>query len=108
MHFNVPLAPVLIALALYLLAIRGLDGFSFGRDFRVVCVSFAIVGLVGALRLPRYAWHLLWYAPLTIVAAYFYSLRGLLALSRRLNRLGKDGVLNPEQIRRSIQDAVKD
>ena len=43
-----------------------------------------------------------------IVAAYFYSLRGLLALSRRLKRLGKDGVVDPEQIRRSIEDAVKD
>jgi hypothetical protein len=108
MGSDVSVAPLLIAAALYALAVGGSGWFPFARDFRVACVSFAIVGIAGAVLLPGYAWHLLWYTPVTIVAAYFYSLRGLLALSRRLNRLGRDGVVDPEQIRRSIQDAVKD
>ena len=108
MGSNVPLAPLLFAGALYTPAIAGTGWHPFVRDFRIACVSFAIVGFAGALLLPQHAWHLLWYAPVTIVAAYFYSLRGLLALGRRLKRLGKDGVVDPEQIRRSIEDAVKD
>ena len=49
---------------------------------------------------------LLWYTPVSIVTAFLYSLRGLLALGRRLDRLGEDGITDPEQLRRSIQDAV--
>ena len=56
MFFDVPLAPVVTALVLYGLALRALWRFTFARDFRVACLSFAVVGLAGAVIHPSYAW----------------------------------------------------
>ena len=76
------------------------------RDFRNVAFALGMIGLVVAAIKPELRWHLLWWTPLSLVIAYFYALRRLFALSHRVNRIDKQGISDPEEIRRILQSRV--
>ena len=97
-----------VAAVVYALVFSSYGAGASGRDFRVACGSLAIVGLAGAYILPDHRLHLLWYVPVSIIAAQFYASRRLLALSRRLNEIGHEGHTDVESMRRSIESAVRD
>ena len=52
------------------------------------------------------AWHLLWYTPLAIVLAYFFSLRHLLVLSSRIDKIIDEHSGDLEDLRQRVEQAV--
>jgi hypothetical protein len=79
-----------------------------GRDFRIACTVLAILGLAGIIGAQLSPWHLLWYTPLAIVAAYLFALRHLLALNRRLDDIGRDHLGDVENLRSQVEQAVEE
>lgn len=75
-------------------------------DFRTVAGGLGILAMAVAAARDDPRWHLLWFTPLAIVAAYVYALRRLFALSRRVNKIAESGMSDPEEIRRALQDEV--
>jgi hypothetical protein len=75
-------------------------------DFRMVAGELGILGVAVASAREDLRWHLLWFTPVAIFAAYFYALRRLFALSLRINQIAKSGMSDPEQLRRRLQDEV--
>lgn len=86
-------------------AIRFLKHLPGARDFRILAGGLGIVALIATTGREDLRWHLLWFTPIAIVTAYLYALRRLLALSRRINRIG-GSMSDPEQTRRAMQDEV--
>jgi hypothetical protein len=78
------------------------------RDFRIVCFILAVVGLAGTIGMHISHWHLLWYTPAAIVAAYVFALRHLFALSRRLDDIERDHTGDVESLRSRVEQAVEE
>jgi hypothetical protein len=75
-------------------------------DFRGVAGGLGSLVLAAAAIQEGLRWHLLWLMPLIFVAAYFFALRRIFALSRRVDKLAKSGMTDTEQIRQALQREV--
>lgn len=91
---------------LFVGAIGFLKSMPGARDFRTVAGGLGIFALVVTAAREDLRWHLLWFTPVALVAAYFYALRRLFALSHRIDKIAESGMSDPEQIGRALQDAV--
>jgi hypothetical protein len=78
------------------------------RQFRIACFVLAVLGLAGTLGTHVSHWHLLWYTPAAIVAAYLFALRHLFALSRRLDDVERDHTGDVESLRSQVEQAVEE
>jgi hypothetical protein len=58
---------------LFIGAIGFLKAMPGARDFRMAAGGLGIVGLVVTAARPDLQWHLLWFAPVAIISAYFYD-----------------------------------
>ena len=75
-------------------------------DFRMAAGGLGMLALAAGAAREELRWHLLWLIPVVIVGAYFYSLRRLFGLMRRINKIQDAGLSDPEEIRRALQDEV--
>jgi hypothetical protein len=99
-------AILVLSAFVFLGAIRFLKHMPGASDFRKVAGGLGILALAAAAAREGLRWHLLWFTPVAILAAYFYALRRLFALSHRVNKIAKSGMSDPEQIRRALQGEV--
>jgi hypothetical protein len=69
---------------------------------------FAVIGLAATFLERVSDSYLLWYTPLSIVVAYFFSLRRLIALSWHVDNIVKEHVGDIESLRKKLEGAVQD
>ncbi len=77
------------------------------RSFRILCAVLGAVGLMATFRSKELQWHLLWYTPLSIVGAYFFSLRHLFALKQRLDDIQDENITNLDRLQERIAEEVQ-
>lgn len=77
------------------------------RSFRLLCAVLGAVGLMATFHSKELQWHLLWYTPLSIAGAYFFSLRRLFALSRRLDEIQDENITDLDRLQERIQEEVQ-
>ena len=97
---------VVLSALLFLGAIVFLKHMPGAGDFRTVAGGLGVLAMAVAAAREDLRWHLLWFTPLAIVAAYVYALRGLFALSHRVNKIAESGMSDPEEIRRALRGEV--
>jgi hypothetical protein len=97
---------MVLSALVFLGAINILKQMPGARDSRMAAGGLGILALAVAAVRPDLRWHLLWFTPVAIVAAYLYGLRRLFGLSRRLKKIGNTGMTDPEQIRRALQREI--
>lgn len=96
----------IVSALIFLGMINLLSGMPNGRQLRAIAGTLAVVGLGVSALVPVLRWHLIWFTPLALAAAYTYALRHLFTLASRMKKLKTRSFPCPEEARRAIEEEV--